>query len=99
MYAANALFKDVSTDVDVVQETYGIPSLDVDCSRTGELAHEALSRGDAADKATGSHPLHHILGVPRNQMAVVDRVYLAIHELHSSQRLSTRIRQVNSRLS
>ncbi len=58
-----------------------IPRLHVDCPGTGEFAHQPLTGRDAGDDAAGGHALEYVLAVPGDEVAVVDDVAFAFHEL------------------
>ena len=64
--------------------TYGIPGLDENGARARELAHQAFARGKARDQAARSDAFQDVLGVPSDEMAVVDNVLFAVHELQQT---------------
>ena len=61
----------------------GIPSLHEYRPRARELADQAFATADAGNDASARHTLHHVLAVPGHEMAVVDNVLFAFHELRS----------------
>lgn len=67
------------------RKTYRVSSLDKDGSRTGKLAHQAFARRQARDQAARRDALEDILGVPSDEVPVVDNVLFAIHELRNRQ--------------
>lgn len=62
-------------------KTYRVPRLDEHRPWPGEFAHQALPRREARDDAARSDPLHHVLGIPGDQVAIVDNVLFSIIEL------------------
>ena len=62
-------------------EALRIPGLDEDSAGTCELAYQAFTRSHATDDTTRGNALENVLGVPGNEMAVVDNVSLTILEL------------------
>lgn len=48
---------------------------------TGEFTHKAFASAHAADEATTSDALNHVVGGPGDEVAVVDDVFLAFAQL------------------
>jgi hypothetical protein len=58
-----------------------IASLHENSSRPRELAHKAFTSSQVADDAARRNTLERVLAVPRDEVAVVDDVFLAFAEL------------------
>ena len=64
-----------------IGRTHRIPRLDKDGARASELADEALCRRQTRDDTTRCHPFHDILGIPGDEVAIVNDVLLSIDKL------------------
>lgn len=72
-----------SFTIGLVGLTYGVPGLDENSARAGELAHKSFTGSEARDDTARSDALHHVLAVPRDEMTVVGNVLLTIDQLLS----------------
>ena len=66
------------------REFLGVPSLHKHRPRARKLADQAFATADAGNDASARHTLHHVLAVPGHEVAVVDDVLFAFHELRFS---------------
>lgn len=62
----------------VRSELRRIPRLKENGSGTLEFTYEAFASTEIADDATTGDSFEHVVAVPRNKMAVVDNVLLAV---------------------
>nr|POE54327.1 hypothetical protein CFP56_41266 [Quercus suber] len=52
-------------------------------TRTGEFTDQTFSRAHVADDATAGDALDHVVGIPRDEVAVIDDVSLALGQLET----------------
>lgn len=65
----------------VRSELRRIPRLQENGSGALEFTHKTFASAEIANDATTGNPFEHVVAIPRNEMAVVDDVFLAITQL------------------
>jgi hypothetical protein len=85
---SNSSQRMVSNSSNISLKRLSVARLHVDGPGPREFTDQALARRDATDDTAGRRALEDVLAVPRDQVAVVDDVFLAFDELEEKRKVS-----------